>query len=127
MFRDFCKVSAETVSLHKSQRKSQEMKSKPSAYLKDPGGTLDIESLSISLNVTSFMLSSVPPVQLTGTSTAKESIAIGTKIFNLHLGSFNYTYLRGVRKIIKNRMLYVTQIQKWASKEKNTNSKVIYT
>ena len=54
------------------------------SHLLDPGATLDIESLSISLNVRSLLLSSDFPVQFTGTNTAKASAVIGTNIFKLH-------------------------------------------
>lgn len=55
------------------------------SYLSDPDATLDIESLSMSLNVSlSPRLSRVPPVQLTGTKTANARIVTGIKIFKLH-------------------------------------------
>lgn len=53
------------------------------SYLAEPAGTLDIDSLSILLYVKLLIVSSVSFVQLTGTNTAKASIAIGTKIFKL--------------------------------------------
>lgn len=54
------------------------------SHLEDPGGTLDIESLSISLNVTSLSFTKVSLVQFTGTKTTKASAVMGTKIFKLH-------------------------------------------
>lgn len=54
------------------------------SHLEDPGGTLDIESLSISLNVTPLSFTKVSLVQFTGTKTTKASAVMGTKIFKLH-------------------------------------------
>ena len=53
--------------------------------LSDPYSTFDIESLSISLDVTLRSCASCSPslVQLTGTRTDHESNAIGTKILSL--------------------------------------------
>lgn len=53
------------------------------AYLCEPEGIFEIESLSMSLYST-FEFSKVPLfVQLTGTKIAKERIAIGTKSLSL--------------------------------------------
>lgn len=55
------------------------------SHLEDPGGTLDIESLSISLDVTSLSFARYSLVQFTGTKTTKASAVMGIKIFKLHL------------------------------------------
>lgn len=56
------------------------------SYLCDPSGTLEIESLSMLLEVTleSLVPSKVLFVQLTGTRTPHARKAIGTKILSLH-------------------------------------------
>lgn len=54
------------------------------AYLSDPFGMFDIESLSMSLNVRlDLECSKVLLVTFTGTIIVKASNAIGTKIFSL--------------------------------------------
>lgn len=55
------------------------------SHLFDPVGTLDIESLSILLNVRFLNCSNsnVFPVQLTGTKTTRASMVMGTNIFKL--------------------------------------------
>jgi hypothetical protein len=55
------------------------------SHLFDPVGTLDIESLSILLNVRFLNCSNsnVFPVQLTGTKTIRVSMVMGINIFKL--------------------------------------------
>jgi hypothetical protein len=55
------------------------------SHLFDPVGTLDIESLSILLNVRFLNCSNsnVFPVQLTGTKTTRASMVMGINIFKL--------------------------------------------
>lgn len=64
-------------------------------HLIDPGGTLEMDSLSMVLYVTSFVFSSVFPVQLTGTRTEKARMVMGKNIFNLH---YVQNFLRNMKK-----------------------------
>jgi len=67
-----------------STRETNTEREKVNPHFFDASGTLDIESLSIVLNVRPSVCSNDFPDQLTGTKTAKESSARGTKIFKLH-------------------------------------------
>lgn len=67
-----------------STRETNIERAKVNPHFFDPSGTLDIDNLSIVVNVRSSMRSNDFPDQLTGTKAAKESIARGTKIFKLH-------------------------------------------
>lgn len=65
-------------------KKSNDWKQKKKvAYLSEPSGILEIESLSMLL-YTKFELSKVSLVQLTGTMTENARNVMGTKIFSLH-------------------------------------------
>ena len=65
----------------------------------EPGLTFDMDSLSISLNITSFLrFSSVPPETLTGMRTSKATTMTGRKILRLQ-----------VRPEEKNSQVYETQ------------------
>jgi hypothetical protein len=72
--------------ISKNDMAKRNFQGKTVSNLCDPSGIFEIESLSMSLEVTldSFSISKVLFVQLTGTRIAHARRAIGTKILSLH-------------------------------------------